>query len=52
MKLIVEQNDMLEGNFDEDIIEDIIQAVAPHHIEVIYNVEPKKTKVISSGCTN
>lgn len=52
MKLIVEQNDMLEGNFDEDLIEDIIQAVAPRHIEVIYDVEPKKTEVISSGCTN
>ena len=52
MKLIMEQNDLLESGFDEDLIEDIIQAATPHHIEVIYDVEPKKTKVISSGCTN
>ena len=52
MKLIIEQNDLLESGFDEDLIEDIIQAATPHHIEVIYDVEPKKAKVISSGCTN
>ena len=52
MKLIIEQNDLLESGFDEDLIEDIIQSAAPHHIEVVYDVEPKKAKVISSGCTN
>lgn len=53
MKLIVEEKDLLESGFDEDLIEDIIQAAAPYHIEVVYDVEsPKKAKVISSGCTN
>lgn len=53
MKLIVEQNDMLEGNFDEDLITDVLQVLDPLKVDVIYELDkPKKTEVISSGCTN
>ena len=51
MKLIVEQNDLIEGNFDEELIDDVVNVLDPLNVEVIYDVEKKK-EVISSGCTN
>lgn len=51
MKLIVEEKDLLEGNFDEELIDDVVKILDPLNVEVIYEVEKKK-KVISSGCTN
>lgn len=51
MKLIVEEKDLLEGNFDEELIDDVVKVLYPLNVEVIYDVEKKK-EVISSGCTN
>lgn len=51
MKLIVEEKDLLEGNFDEELIDDVVKILDPLNVEVIYDVEKKK-EVISSGCTN
>jgi len=51
MKLIVEQNDLIEGNFDEELIDDVVKILDPINVEVVYDVEKKK-EVISSGCTN
>lgn len=51
MKLIVEEKDLLEGNFDEELIDDVVKILDPLNVEVIYDVEKKKG-VISSGCTN
>lgn len=52
MKLIVEEKDLIEGNFDEELIEDVVKILDPINVEVIYEIEKKKTEVISSGCTN
>lgn len=51
MKLIVEEKDLLEGNFDEELIDDVVNVLDPLDVEVVYEVEKKK-KVIPSGCTN
>lgn len=51
MKLIVEEKDLLEGNFDEDLIDDVVNVLDPINVEIIYDVGKKK-EVISSGCTN
>jgi hypothetical protein len=51
MKLIVEEKDLLEGNFDEELIDDVVKVLDPINVEVVYDIEKKK-EVISSGCTN
>lgn len=50
MKLIVEEKDLLEGNFDEELIDDVLNILDPLDVEVVYEVEKKK-KVNPSGCT-
>ena len=51
MKLIVEEKDLLECNFDEDLLDDVINVLDPIKVEIIYD-DGKKKEVISSGCTN
>ena len=51
MKLIVEEKDLIESNFDEELIDDVVKVLDPLNVEVVYDVGKKK-KVISSGCTN
>lgn len=51
MKLIVEEKDLLECNFDEDLLDDVVNVLDPINVEIIYDVGKKK-EVISSGCTN
>ena len=51
MKLIIEEKDLLEGNFDEDLLDDVVNVLDPINVEIIYDVGKKK-EVISSGCTN
>lgn len=36
MKIIVEQNDLIEGNFDEELLDDVAKMLYPLNVEFVY----------------
>lgn len=36
MKIIVEQNDLIEGNFDEELLNDVARMLYPLKVEFVY----------------
>ena len=36
MKIIVEQNDLIEGNFDEELLDDVVKILYPLNVEFVY----------------
>mgnify|MGYP003295684406 CR=1 FL=1 len=36
MKIIVEQNDLIEGNFNEELLDDVARMLYPLNVEFVY----------------
>lgn len=36
MKIIVEQKDLIEGNFDEELLDDVAKLLYPLKVEFVY----------------
>lgn len=36
MKIIVEQEDLIEGNFDEELLDDVAKLLYPLKVEFVY----------------